>query len=97
MRNVFYHFPLCSIYYESYDSVLQTVSIKAENKYGWPWEGVKKTFSDPPPPQPLMGTKKIDFYRLILYLYQSNQNAMKWTILMKIIGFDRPPRHLYSK
>ena len=57
MRNVFYHFPLCSIYYESYDSVLQSVSIKAENKYGWPWEGVKKTFSDPPPSAPY-GDKK---------------------------------------
>ena len=96
MRNVFYHFPLCSIYYESYDCVLQTVSIKAENKYGWPWGGVKKTFSDPPPSAP-SGDKKKDFYRLILYLYQSNRNAMKWTILRKKIGCDRPPRHLYSK
>ena len=41
--------------------------------------------SDPPPSAPL-GDKKleVDFFRLFYtYTYQSNRNALKWTILKK--------------
>ena len=51
-------------------------------------EGVKNFLVDMSaklPPSTFSGQKlKEDFFRLVLYIYKSTRNALKWTILIKI-------------